>query len=702
MNTRIDVFISRKSQDAHYAKELYDHLCAQGLNVFESDESLPKLGNSDYRNAIDDALDACKHLIVVGSSIDNIRSEWVEHEWGSYLNEKLAGRKKGNVLTIITGNLSIAELPLSLRSHQVFFFSRSNFEKIYAYVEDKKVLAAKEAQRQKEIAEAHKREDQARLRAITEEERKAREQSEIAETRAHEEQRQKEIAEAEIRAREEQRQRELAAAAKAQEEQRQKEIAEAEIRAREEQHQRELAVAAKAQEEQRQKEIAEAEIRAREEQHQRELAVAAKAQEEQRQKEIAEAETRAREEQRQRELAAAAKTQEEQRQKEIAEAQRNVEHLRKEGRKNSNGGTTALYITIVVAVIVLGMCILIWVNDRKRDQYYDSSNTMTPATYGDSTTTTTADPAIGEDCIKTLPVMNDNGGYNEAVYSPDGKYIASCIAFKHPNAFTLWDAVTGERVRTYTSEFGVYQCVFFPSGMFMLSGNENKPMIVWDVTTGEINRTFTGVSRNALKVAMNAYHNVFATISDYKTLKLWNFESGKCLHTIEAASKWDILSVAISPDGKYVLTGADNGELQLRDIATGNVVYTLVGHKEGAAWSVCFNSSGTVFASGSGKEVKLWDHLSGNCLATFDHDGLLNNVKFIYQDKYLLSSSGTGSDPVLKLWSIADKRCIHTFEGHRDMICSIDYDPATGHAITASHDGTVKIWNVGQYLDTGH
>jgi hypothetical protein len=129
-----DVFISFKSADAALAEELYHFLISKGLTVFLSSESLPQLGSSDYRKAIDKALDECKHMIVVGSKVEYLNSSWVEAEWGFYINEKRAGRKKGNILTVITSDMAIKDLPASLRYYQVIFFDKDNFDQVAAYV----------------------------------------------------------------------------------------------------------------------------------------------------------------------------------------------------------------------------------------------------------------------------------------------------------------------------------------------------------------------------------------------------------------------------------------------------------------------------------------------------------------------------------------------------------------------------------------
>ncbi|GLB49451.1 TIR domain-containing protein [Neptunitalea lumnitzerae] len=133
----VDVFISRKSADAKYAKPIYEYLIAEGLAVFESDHTLKELGNADYIKAIDEALASTTHMIVVGSSSENIKSSWVEAEWLFFLNRKRSAKTSGNLFTVITKDFNIADLPPSLANYEAIPFNRKNFPIIYNYVREK-------------------------------------------------------------------------------------------------------------------------------------------------------------------------------------------------------------------------------------------------------------------------------------------------------------------------------------------------------------------------------------------------------------------------------------------------------------------------------------------------------------------------------------------------------------------------------------
>ena len=80
-----DVFISFKNldekgvptRDAELASEVYNFLTSKGLSVFISTVTLESLGESDYKKAIDTALDAASIMVAVGTSTENLDSRWV-------------------------------------------------------------------------------------------------------------------------------------------------------------------------------------------------------------------------------------------------------------------------------------------------------------------------------------------------------------------------------------------------------------------------------------------------------------------------------------------------------------------------------------------------------------------------------------------------------------------------------------------------
>ena len=127
-----DVFISSKSEDYEYAREIYTFLVDNGISVFFADEELKNNGSSEYSESIDQAIDASTHMIVFASKIDYINSTWVKSEWRAFTNEIRSGRKKGNIITILK-EIQANSLPLVLRNYQSFPYTNYQ-ESILNYI----------------------------------------------------------------------------------------------------------------------------------------------------------------------------------------------------------------------------------------------------------------------------------------------------------------------------------------------------------------------------------------------------------------------------------------------------------------------------------------------------------------------------------------------------------------------------------------
>ena len=128
------VFISHNHRDYDMARKIYDHLAQQSADIFLSGVSLPQLGSCDYMKEIDKALETAQHMVVAGTSIENIMSGWVEAEWRLFINEKRSGRKSGNIITVINGGLKPSELPMSLRYYEVIDLGAEDLIRIGNYL----------------------------------------------------------------------------------------------------------------------------------------------------------------------------------------------------------------------------------------------------------------------------------------------------------------------------------------------------------------------------------------------------------------------------------------------------------------------------------------------------------------------------------------------------------------------------------------
>lgn len=133
MEKKYDVFISCKSEDYGYAEEVYNFLNSNGIHTFLASKELREMGDSEYRNAIMQALESAYHLIIFASKPEYVESGWVFYEWDTFVNAKLNGRKDGQIMTILKG-FNTNKLRIDLIKYESFPFANYK-ERLLSYVE---------------------------------------------------------------------------------------------------------------------------------------------------------------------------------------------------------------------------------------------------------------------------------------------------------------------------------------------------------------------------------------------------------------------------------------------------------------------------------------------------------------------------------------------------------------------------------------
>jgi WD40 repeat protein len=133
----------------------------------------------------------------------------------------------------------------------------------------------------------------------------------------------------------------------------------------------------------------------------------------------------------------------------------------------------------------------------------------------------------------------------------------------------LWDAETGQEIRTFLGHTGLVNSVAFsPDGKRVLTGaglhgrpgsdsDEDNTAKLWDAETGQELRTFRGHTSNVYSVAFSPDGTLVLTGSEDSTAKLWDAETGQEIRTFRGHTR-GVSSVAFSPDGTRVLTGSED------------------------------------------------------------------------------------------------------------------------------------------------
>ena len=217
------------------------------------------------------------------------------------------------------------------------------------------------------------------------------------------------------------------------------------------------------------------------------------------------------------------------------------------------------------------------------------------------------------------------------------------------------------------------------------NGTVSFPVRLWDLSSGREIRTFTGHSSFVKAVAISPDGKFILTGSEDKTARLWDVASGSSLHTFPGNSF--ILDVAFSPNGKYALIDNGDGKVKLWDLASKNALHVFNGQ------FVAFSPDSKYALTGSyDKTAKLWDITSGRLIKTFsEHEGPVKAVAFSPDGKYILTGS---DDKTAKLWAVTSERSLQTFVGRVSGVTCAAMAPDGKTILAGYSDEKLKQWDL--------
>ncbi len=189
-------------------------------------------------------------------------------------------------------------------------------------------------------------------------------------------------------------------------------------------------------------------------------------------------------------------------------------------------------------------------------------------------------------------------------------------------------------------------------------------------------------------VAISKDGKTIVSGSNDNSVKIWDRATGKLLKTLEGHTD-DVTSVAISKDGKTIVSGSYDNSVKIWDRATGKLLKTLEGHTS-IVTSVAISKDGKTIVSGSyDKSIKIWDRATGKLLKTLEgHTSTVFSVSISQDAKYIVSGS---YDKTVKIWARESGKLLKTLDENASVV-SLSISKNAKYIVTGLSDNSIKIW----------
>ncbi|HEY0463801.1 MAG TPA: hypothetical protein VGC79_06310, partial [Polyangiaceae bacterium] len=278
-------------------------------------------------------------------------------------------------------------------------------------------------------------------------------------------------------------------------------------------------------------------------------------------------------------------------------------------------------------------------------------------------------------------------------FSQDGTQVLGNDAYQAHS----FDVGTGQELKGYSwGHVGKWAVAAVSPDQRLLASAARDGIFVWERSSERIVSAWTAMIHENLVFSSDS-QRLYSTSSG--VVFEWDPESGSLLRQSGELSRSSLSRLAISPDGKSLLTGVSGQEFFILSTATLEPTLRTPAVEWNIAYAVFSPDSASFVAGLSRDEIGVWDARSGALTASFKINTELGHTLFAAGGTRLVAEAGT--DGLVFAWP--ELTLLHRLQRHTAAL-SLTLAVDDQHVMSFGGDeGRIVLWDIstGQPVSEG-
>jgi WD40 repeat protein len=231
---------------------------------------------------------------------------------------------------------------------------------------------------------------------------------------------------------------------------------------------------------------------------------------------------------------------------------------------------------------------------------------------------------------------------------------------------------------------------FSPDGTWLAVGYGHGMVGLWNLEQKQFVREWPAHNNWTFDLWFSTDSQSLWTGGGDNRVRRWNVSTGKVEERFEDHTD-DIHGIAVTRDGRQLISGADDQLVVIRDLMAGETL-ALEGHSRQVT-AIALSPQQTQFASASRDDTaRLWDLESGELLYELrGHTGHVMCVDFSHDGTRLLTGSNDGT---IRVWSTTTGELKQTIEPAGKAVFTAVWLPGDGVIASGTADGLLRLIRV--------